>query len=80
MSSIDFAEISRQDLDQAGNQDYIKNFEKGLSEDLIRQNGNRSPGYRHKICPVGKYIAGFKTYAEGDWPRTGHFQIYCRTP
>lgn len=36
-SEVDYAEISRQDLDAAGKQDYVAKWGKGLSEDLIRQ-------------------------------------------
>ena len=36
-SQVNFQSISRADLDTANSQDYAKNFEKGLSEKLVRQ-------------------------------------------
>ncbi len=36
-SQVSFQDISRADLDAANSQDYAKNFEKGLSESLVRR-------------------------------------------
>ncbi len=36
-AKIDFTELNRTDLDVANSQDYAKDFEKGLTEALVRE-------------------------------------------
>ena len=60
MSSVDFSTLTRDDLEKGNNQDYTKNFDKGLSEKLIRKiSGDKNePEWllEHRLDSLQKFL------------------------